>query len=77
MLPEEVFARAYGFVVPACCAAIALGSLVAPLLERLLGLGGALVVLGLVTVSYTWLLRRPAQANAHAGHRVACADAAS
>jgi len=77
MLPEEVFARAYGFVIPACCAAIALGSLVAPLLERLLGLGGALVVLALVTVSYTWLLRRPTQAGAHAGHRVACADAAS
>jgi MFS family permease len=61
MLPEDVFARAYGFVIPACCAAIATGSLVAPLLERLLGLDGALIALGLVTVSYTALLRRPAR----------------
>jgi MFS family permease len=59
MLPEDVFARAYGFVIPACCAAIAAGSLTAPLLDHLLGLDGALVVLGLVTVCYAALLRRP------------------
>jgi MFS family permease len=65
-LPEDVFARAYGFVIPTSCAAIAAGSLVAPLLVRLLGLNGALVALGLVAVSYTLLLRRPAQAGRHA-----------
>jgi MFS family permease len=65
MLPEEVFARAYGFVIPACCAAIATGSLAAPLLDRLLGLDGALVALALVTVSYTALLRRPTRVTRH------------
>jgi predicted MFS family arabinose efflux permease len=64
MLPEDVFARAYGFVIPACCAAIAAGSLVAPLLVRLLGLDGALIALGLLAVSYTLVLRRPAGAVA-------------
>jgi len=62
MLPEDVFARAYGFVLPACCAAIAAGSLTAPLLDELLGLGGALVALGLMTVCYAALLGRPASA---------------
>jgi MFS family permease len=62
MLPEDVFARAYGFVIPACCAAIAAGSLVAPLLVRLLGLNGALIALGVLAVSYTLVLRRPAGA---------------
>jgi predicted MFS family arabinose efflux permease len=65
LLPEDVFARAYGFVLPACCAAIAAGSLTAPLLDRLLGLDGALVALGLMTVSYTALLRRPARLARH------------
>ena len=65
MLPEDVFARAYGFVIPACCAAIATGSLAAPLLDRLLGLDGTLIALSVVTVSYTALLRRPVRVARH------------
>jgi MFS family permease len=65
MLPEDVFARAYGFVIPASCAAIATGSLVAPLLDRLLGLNGSLIVLTLVSLAYTVALRRPARVGGH------------
>jgi hypothetical protein len=74
MLPEDVFARAYGFVIPACCAAIATGSLAAPLLDRLLGLDGTLIALSVVTVSYTALLRRPARVARHS-RGAALADA--
>jgi MFS family permease len=65
MLPEDVFARAYGLVIPAACAAIAAGSLVAPVLVHLLGLNGSLIALTLVSLSYTVALRRPARVGEH------------
>ena len=46
MLPEDVFARAYGFAYPAALAGIVAGSLVAAPLAALFGLRGAFVALG-------------------------------
>jgi MFS family permease len=59
-LPQEVFARAYGFAYPAALAGIVAGSLIAAPLAALFGLRGAFVALGAVTALYALtLLRRP------------------
>jgi MFS family permease len=60
VLPEDVFARAYGFAYPAALAGIVAGSLVAAPLAALFGLRGAFVALGAVTALYALtLVRRP------------------
>jgi MFS family permease len=60
-LPGEVLGRAYGFALPAALSGIVVGSLVAPLLVALAGLGGALVILGVVVgVVAALAARRPA-----------------
>jgi hypothetical protein len=51
-LPDDVFARAYGFAFPASIGGIALGALLAAPLSRLLGVGGALTVIGALVASY-------------------------
>jgi predicted MFS family arabinose efflux permease len=45
-LPADVLGRAYGFALPAALSGIVAGSLIAPLLVGLAGLGGALAALG-------------------------------
>jgi MFS family permease len=45
-LPEDVLGRAYGFAFPAAIGGIAVGSLLAPLLVSVAGVGGALGLLG-------------------------------
>jgi MFS family permease len=60
-LAPDVLARAYGFVLPAAVAGIALGSLVAPGLVALFGLRGAFVAIGVLTAGYALtLVRAPA-----------------
>jgi MFS family permease len=60
VLPEDVFARAYGFAYPAALAGIVAGSLVAAPLAALFGLRGAFAALGALTALYALtLLRRP------------------
>jgi len=55
-LPDEVFARAYGFAFPASIGGIALGALLAAPLSALLGVGGALTVIGTLVAGYAaWL----------------------
>jgi predicted MFS family arabinose efflux permease len=51
-LDPAVFARAYGLVVPACVAAIAVGALLAPLCVAAFGLGATFVMLGCAVVTY-------------------------
>jgi predicted MFS family arabinose efflux permease len=51
-LDPAVFARAYGLVVPACVAAIAVGALLAPLCAAAFGLGATFVMLGCAVVTY-------------------------
>jgi MFS family permease len=61
-LPDEVFARAYGFAFPVSIAGIAAGSIVAAPLVAALGITGALTLIGAITAGYMcWLLgvRRP------------------
>jgi hypothetical protein len=66
-LDEEVLGRAYGFALPAAVSGIVVGSLVAAPLVALLGVDGALVVLGvLVTVHALALLRSPSPRDASA-----------
>jgi MFS family permease len=68
MLDDTVFARAYGFVLPACVAGIAAGALVAGPLVSLLGLAGAQAVAGLFVLAMTALLvRRPLDLRPAAG----------
>lgn len=56
-LPDEVFARAYGFAFPVSIAGIAAGSIVAAPLVAALGATGALTLIGAITAGYTcWLL---------------------
>jgi predicted MFS family arabinose efflux permease len=55
-LDPAVFARAYGFVVPANLAGIVAGALLAPVLVAELGLSGALVAVGLGVLAYTALV---------------------
>ena len=60
VLPEDVFARAYGMAYPAALAGIVAGSLIAAPLVGLFGVRGAFVALGvLVAVCALSLLRRP------------------
>ena len=55
-LPDEVFARAYGFAFPASIGGIALGALVFAPLAALLGLTGALALAGALVTGYAlWL----------------------
>jgi len=55
-LPDEVFARAYGFAYPASIGGIALGSIVTAPVIALAGLPGALGIVGAITVAYAlWL----------------------
>jgi MFS family permease len=55
-LPNEVFARAYGFAFPASISGIAFGALLAAPLSALLGLGGALSLVGTLVAGYAaWL----------------------
>ena len=59
-LPEDVFARAYGFAYPAALAGIVAGSLIAAPLVAIFGLRGAFLALGAVVALYAvTLLRRP------------------
>ena len=65
-LPDEVFARAYGFAFSASIAGIALGALLAAPLSGVVGLGGTLTVIGALVAAYgTWLYgtRRPVFAS--------------
>ena len=64
-LPEDVFARAYGFAYPAALAGIVAGSLIAAPLVALFGVRGAFVALGALVALYALtLLRRPEPAAA-------------
>lgn len=62
-LPDEVFARAYGFAFPASIGGIALGSLIAAPLVMALGIGGGFAAVGVLVCGYAlWLgtaQRRP------------------
>jgi len=60
-LAPELLARAYGFVLPAAVAGIAVGSLVAPALVALFGLRGAFVAIGVLTAGYALTLVRAAE----------------
>ena len=63
-LPDQVFGRAYGLVLPACYAAIVAGAAAAPLLVSALGLRGGLVgFAALVAVNGLCLGRRPAMSD--------------
>jgi predicted MFS family arabinose efflux permease len=67
-LPDEVFARAYGVALPVSIGGIALGSAIVAPLTALLGLTGALSVVGVLVALYAaWVRtgRRPTTA-AHA-----------
>lgn len=63
-LDPAVFARAYGLVVPACVAAIAIGALLAPVCVAAFGLSATFVMLGCAVVAYGTfvVVRRPADA---------------
>jgi MFS family permease len=55
-LPDDVFARAYGFAFPASIGGIALGSLVAAPLVMALGVTGAFAAVGVLVCGYAlWL----------------------
>jgi predicted MFS family arabinose efflux permease len=54
-LDPAVFARAYGFVVPAYLAGLVGGSLLAPVLVALPGLSGAVAFIGIAVIAYTAL----------------------
>jgi predicted MFS family arabinose efflux permease len=58
-IPEEVFGRAYGFVLPACFAAIILGSAAAPVLDDILGLSGAFIAVGVLAAGYALWVALP------------------
>jgi MFS family permease len=55
-LPDEIFARAYGFAFPASIGGIALGAVIVAPLVALLGLTGALALVGVLVAGYAlWL----------------------
>ncbi|HVU91211.1 MAG TPA: MFS transporter, partial [Jatrophihabitans sp.] len=56
-LPDEVFARAYGFAFPVSIGGIAAGSLVTAPLVSWLGLTGALIAVGAAVAAYALWLR--------------------
>lgn len=59
-LPDEVFARAYGFAFPASIGGIAFGALLAAPLSGLLGVPGALTAVGALVAGYAaWLYASP------------------
>ena len=62
-LDPAVFARAYGLVVPACVAAIAIGALLAPVCVDAFGLSATFVMLGCAVVAYGAfvVVRRPGE----------------
>jgi MFS family permease len=64
VLDEDVFALAYGFAYPAAIAGIVIGSVIAAPLAALLGLSGALTLVGLCVFAYAVTLLRPARAAA-------------
>ena len=58
-LPDEVFARAYGFAFPVSIGGIAVGALVAPALAAAFELAGALALVGGLVCCYAlWLFAR-------------------
>ena len=59
-LDPAVFARAYGFVMPANLAGIVAGALLAPVLVAVFGLSGAVVTIGVGVLVYTGLMLAPA-----------------
>jgi predicted MFS family arabinose efflux permease len=62
-LPEDVLGRAYGFALPAALGGIVAGSLAAPVLVAVAGLGGALALLGAaVGLVAALVARRPSPA---------------
>ncbi len=67
-LPAEVFGRAYGLALPASLAGIVAGTLIAPLLVSLVGLAGALIACGAVTVGYGVLVTAPRVLHRRALH---------
>lgn len=56
-LPDDVFARAYGFAFPASIAGIALGAVIAAPLIGLLGVAGGLSAVGALVAAYAAWLR--------------------
>jgi predicted MFS family arabinose efflux permease len=72
-LDPAVFARAYGLVIPACVAAIAVGALLAPLSVSILGVSGTFLAVGAGVLAYAALLVAPADRRRHAIARVAAA----
>jgi MFS family permease len=67
-LDEEVLARAYGLAFPASIAGIAAGSLVASPLVTLVGLAGALIVVGGAVAAYAVFLCLPVAARRRPPH---------
>jgi predicted MFS family arabinose efflux permease len=57
-LPHDVFGRAYGLAIPVSIGGIGAGSLIASALASTVGLTGALLVCGAITVAYGALLLR-------------------
>lgn len=73
-LPDEVFARAYGFAFPASIGGIALGAILTAPLASLIGISGTLVATGILVACYAlWLAvgPQPAVAPADAAEPVA------
>ncbi len=58
-LPEEYLARAYGLVMPLCCAAMVAGALGAPALLATAGLPATLAALACLAVLYAWRVAAP------------------
>ncbi|HMJ37870.1 MAG TPA: MFS transporter [Baekduia sp.] len=58
-LPADVLGRAYGFALPAALSGIVAGSLLAPVLVALAGLGGALTLLGAAVALVAVAVARP------------------
>ena len=64
-LDPSVFARAYGLVIPACVAAIAVGALLVPLSVSILGTRGTLVAIGIGVLAYAARLACAPQRRPH------------
>ncbi|MGZ4217344.1 MAG: hypothetical protein ACXVHB_18230 [Solirubrobacteraceae bacterium] len=60
-LDPAVFTCAYGLVIPACVAAIAVGALLAPLSVSILGVGGTFLAVGAGVLAYAALLLAPTE----------------
>lgn len=68
-LDPAVFARAYGLVIPACVAAIAVGALLAPLSVSILGVGGTFLAVGAGVLAYAALLLAPTERRRRSARR--------